>query len=557
MSLFPMPVGTAIDVPGGSGNGYDITSPTALDGGAGFEITILTWFFPNSIGANRRLVYKQGVWTTSTRTGANAQDVEWEVGRATTGMFLETDSGVIAAGAWRFLALTYSESDAGRAWFGDINTNAVETAYGTRNVGAGNTSSNTNTINLWYRAGSNRTHDGRFAYMHIINRRLTLDEIIQLQWNPGVAVAGTQILYHPGSNESVVTLKDRSGNGNDATQVGTGQALALGAPIGYRKRRRSGLYTAIAAPSGGPVAGIADFDLPSLTVVGAGGFRGIADFDLPNLTVNPGIGEVAVAGVADFPLPNLTITGVGDIPIAGVADFPLPNMTIIGIGDIPIDGVADFPLPNLTVNPGIGTVGSAPISGIADFDLPNLTITGAGDIPVDGIADFNLPNLTITSFGTVAIDGVADFNLPVFTITGIGIIGALGDVLGIADFNLPSLWVQTQGGVDIPMVNIFSTTGQTGAETGAAFTLSRRAGVWLINRDVLAQTILGAGSATINIEASLDGGTTFANLVTAQTGSALATITLPPLIRVRLSAATGATVDVYLDADLVLTRTDN
>ena len=264
-----------------------------------------------------------------------------------------------------------------------------------------------------------------------------------------------------------------------------------------------------------------------------------------------GVADSGIAGIADFNLPSLSITAIGDAVNRGIADFALPNLTIDGIGDIPIIGVADFDLPNLTID-GVGTI---PIEGLADFPLPNLTIDGAGNLPIDGIADFNLPVLTIDGTGDIALFGVADFSLPNLTVDAFG--GESPPVSGIADFNLPNLWIQTQGGVDIPMISIYSITGQTGADTGTAFALQRRQDVWLLNRDVLAQIILGAGSATIHVEGSLDGGSTFTDLVSSMTASTMSAFNMPPMIRVRLSAATGATVNVYLDADVIATRTDS
>lgn len=239
-----------------------------------------------------------------------------------------------------------------------------------------------------------------------------------------------------------------------------------------------------------------------------------------------------ILGIADFDLPILGVTGLATIDIAGIADFALPVPTIVGLGDIPVDGIANFPLP-----------------------VP--TITGVGVLPVDGVADFSLPALNIPAIGDILVSGSANFPLPLMLVDATGVVGELSTVDGIANFNLPSLWVNTQGGVNIPMVNIFSITGQTGAVTGTALTLERRAGVWVVNRDVLAQVILGSGSATIEIEVSLDGGSTFANIVAAITASQVIAFNLPPIIRVRLSAATAATVNVWLDADLVLTRIDN
>ncbi len=348
------------------------------------------------------------------------------------------------------------------------------------------------------------------------------------------------------------------------------------------------------------VSGIADFNLPVMSITGIGHVAraGIADFNLPVPTIT-GIGDIPIVGLADFSLPSMAITGIGDLPIVGLADFNLPVITITGAGAVALDGIADFNLPVPTITGaglvssstpvlgdadfdlpslGIAGVGLVAVAGIADFNLPIITITGIGDIPLAGVADFNLPNLAITGAGFRTILGIADFNLPSLTIPAVGdvlikgvadfdlpnlglsatgIVGAFSAVAGIADFNLPSLWVNTQGGVDIPMVNIFSTSGQSGAETGTAFTLSRKAGSWFINRDVLAQVILGSGSATIHIEVSLDGGSTFADIVSSVTASAILAFNLPPIIRVRLSAATAATVNVWLDADLVVTRVNN
>ena len=640
-----IPVGTAIDMPSGTSNGYDLSDFSAIDGSTG-RATIIYIIKNNGLTANMRYLYK-GTNFQITESGTGEDDIGLTVNRATVSANSTSSGDIMATGVWKAVAFVYDESDTTvgiKIYHSTAGSPVVEASYANQVAGSGATTSSSGTdAQLFYRAGgSNRTLDADVAYFHWIDRVVSLEEINVILATPGLAVANTVVLYHLGAEAtgSTATLKDYSGLGNDATAAGAGNLEQLGAPMGWG-RRRGGLLVPAPAASGG-VAGIADFNFPSLSITGIGDIpiAGSADFALPNLTIT-GIGDIPIVGLADFALPNLTVTGVGDIPIAGIADFNLPNLTITGIGDGSAHGIADFNLPNLTVT-GIGDI---PIAGLADFNLPNLAITGIGDIPIAGLADFNLPNLAITGLGNVttgspilgdadfslpslgvtgvgrvAIAGVSDFGLPIITITGIGdlpiagiagvnfpsllitgigdlpivgiadfnlpnltvpaigdilvrgvadfnlpnlglsatgVVGALSTVDGAADFNLPSLWVNTQGGVDIPMVNIFSTSGQTGAETGTAFTLQRKAGAWFINRDVLAQIILGSGTATINIEASLDGGSTFTNIVTAATASAVVTFNLPPIIRVRLSAATAATVNVWLDADLVVTRVDN
>ena len=219
--ILPLPIGTAVAIPGGTGNGYDLGDVVALRGGAGYAFTFINWFNLQTAGNGRRLVYKSGMFTTSTAdAGGGHDDLEVEVGRATTNALITTSSNPYTVdGTWRLLVITYDESNGIEVYVGTETTLAVEATYATQTVGSGDTTSNTNAITLYYRAGTNRTIDAHFAYTHWITRRLTLAEIIQLQVRPGLAVANTQCLWHPGADGSLTTIKDYSGNGNDATQA--------------------------------------------------------------------------------------------------------------------------------------------------------------------------------------------------------------------------------------------------------------------------------------------------------------------------------------------------
>lgn len=551
MSIIPISLGAAIDIPAGSNNGYLVSTPARLDGKAGWTFTALMWMnFDTTLG-NRRILRRNGTSGNLSLSHANGNldDLEWGVGRVTTNSIAITSSDKIITGKWLFIAVRYDETNGCDVFYGDEEVACVESSYVTHTVGVGNTwDGSAQDLQLFQRDGSLRVIDGRCAYMHLINRALTEAEMVQIQFEPGLAVANTEALYYPGADSAITPLKDYSGKGNTAVRQGSGQAIGVGAPVGWHQRRRSGLYVPLVAASV-PVLGIADFNFPVPTITGESGHK-IADFNLPVITIT-GIGDVPIAGVADFNLPTPTITGVGTTANFGSADFNLPVPTITGIGIVPRTGIADFGLPVLTID-GAGAV---LVRGVADFNLP-FGLTAIGDVPIDGIADFNLPIITITGFGDVPRTGIADFNLP-FAVSARGTTTGVVTTLGDAILNLPRLWLDTQGRIDVHVVNIFSVTGQTGAVTGTAVALQRQAGAFFVNRDVLAQIVLGAGSATINVEASLDGGSTFTNIIAAATASQVASFQLPPLIRVRLSAATGATVNVFLDADLVAVKTDH
>ena len=334
-----------------------------------------------------------------------------------------------------------------------------------------------------------------------------------MQWNPIWGSGG---------------LEDWSGNGRAWTSVGgTDYDNALPVPWGVSPQ----LISIVAAS--GAITGTADFNLPTLSITG--------------------VGNLPIDGAADFNLPVTSVTGVGNIPVAGLADFnlPVPSVTGIGGGDSVV-GAADFNLPTLALT-GIGNL---PIAGLADFNLPTLALTGIGNLPITGLAGFNLPVPSIIGIGDLPIAGAASFNLPTLDLTAIGTVGASGTVNGIADFNLPTLALTGRGGVNIDMVSIYSITGQTGADTGAAVIVNRSTDPFR-NRNVLVQTVLSAGTATILIEGSLDGGSSWDLLTASATASEMVSVVLPPRIRVRLSAATGATVNVYLDADRNQIRSDS
>ena len=438
-----------------------------------------------------------------------------------------------ALGEWLFIAFVTDIGNAARMLVGSRTAPPAEpSSYDVQVLGSGTRLTDASEDFVIGHgndfATANHGYAGDVAVVHVVNTGLTNGEIIE-QWRRPHVRADSVIFSHYGW-AGTGTQPDWSGAGNPGTLVGS-PTVSDHVPI---------------APGFG-------FDIPvTPSPAGPVSVLGIADFNLPALTLT-GAGTVPRLGAADFnlPVPTLTAAGIGD-GVAGIADFNMVVPTLTAAGFVRRTGIADFNLPALTLT----AAGFVRRTGIADFNLPGLTMTGAGVILIDGIADFNLPVFTLTGVGAVPRLGIADFNLPVIALTAAG--GTPGaQILGDADLTFPSLWLWTQGGVDIPMINIYSITGQTGADTGTAFTLERRAGVWLLNRDVLAQIVLGAGSATIHIEGSLDGGSTFADLVSSGTASAMATFNMPPIIRVRLSAATGATVNVYLDADVILTRVDS
>jgi len=222
-------LGTAIDFPAGDGNGYDVTTPANLAGGAGWAFTSLMWLNLDTLNDSRRWYRKSGNLNLQ-NAFADTNDVAFSVGRATTGADAVSSDNFFTAGKWWFVACTYDESDGPRIFHGDLTTTVVEaSSYATRDVGSGDTvSTSSDDLNLGYRASLSRTLDGRVAYYHFIDARLSLGQIKGLQFQSARAVANTQILMYPGIDGSVTTITDYSGNGNDAAQVGTGQAVGVG-----------------------------------------------------------------------------------------------------------------------------------------------------------------------------------------------------------------------------------------------------------------------------------------------------------------------------------------
>ena len=220
--------GTAIDVTGGTDNAYNITDPSELTGGSGFEVTTLQWLNLDTLGNNRRFFRRDGAFDATLPFSDN-NNIAFEVGRVTTWALAISDTDWLGTGSWQFMACTYSESDGPRIFHGTPSAACIEvTSYGTRTVGVGNTLSfSGNDLELFGRgAVSAGTHDGRFAYSQLIGRRLELGEIIQLQFQPGIAVTDTATIHFPGIGNDVTTLTDFSGNGNDAARQGSGQAIA-------------------------------------------------------------------------------------------------------------------------------------------------------------------------------------------------------------------------------------------------------------------------------------------------------------------------------------------
>jgi len=242
----------AVDVDGGNNNGYDITTDASFENPAASSYLFWLWF--DSAVGNQRLFYKGGfrdlgvIWN-------DANDIELSVTRATTTGWATSSANVIATGKWSCLACTEDTSDGPRIYHGDLSTSLVESAsYSNRQTGVGAISDDSGSNAMFTYRDTNRSTNAKYAVFMQINRRLTLAELISLQWRPRV-VASTAIYYQCGFDGAAV-LYDLSGNSNNAAQAGT-TAVADHVPLGPPFGARSGWDGAYTAPAGGlsiPVA---------------------------------------------------------------------------------------------------------------------------------------------------------------------------------------------------------------------------------------------------------------------------------------------------------------
>lgn len=231
------PVNTSLVFGGGTGDRVDIPASPSIN--TLTKSTVWFWVYLTTITANRRIAGKAFTggfkgWDINLLTSGF---IEWFVGRATTNMDYKTSSLGLTTTKWQFVCCTYDESAGtpGHVYVGDQDNPAAEPSYSTTTAGAGSTSDDSavglSLGNL--NANSNNVSvQGRLGLCGLINRTLSLSEVLALQVKPDL-VPGTVGLWDLGSTGTALQ-RDLSGQGNHGVVAGATLGVGLHDPLEIR-----------------------------------------------------------------------------------------------------------------------------------------------------------------------------------------------------------------------------------------------------------------------------------------------------------------------------------
>lgn len=267
-------------------------------------MTICQWVYRTANGVNQTLCSKDGAGTTGFNFLINNDQAEgglrFIVFRSSVTDF-QSSGGEVALNTWTFVAVTFDDSLGTEAdiYTGTLTSMASEVSYAVTTSGSG-TPTDDSSIDLYVgnvvRANTNPIA-GRIATTRVWNRRLTLAEIQQTQFDHFTQNSGSVInsIY----NNPSLTQPDLSGNGNNGTVTGAAQAnhVPIGAPFRgdawvpyivsatqYELIANSGSYTVSGANAG--------LDASRLLTANAGSYNLLgtnADLDASRLlTANSG-----------------------------------------------------------------------------------------------------------------------------------------------------------------------------------------------------------------------------------------------------------------------------
>jgi len=222
-----------IDVNTGSDR-VDHGSDASLDNLDPF--TYLTWIQPTvAFISASRLFSKNAI--TNVALVQEGGGLQYFRDRDTDTSYI-TDT-LMTLNAWNLVAIVFNssggENEIVNIYSGSLTAAATEaSSYSTQDDGSGALASDAG--GSWIvgnRSAFDRSMASDIAIVAIINRALSLSEIIAWQWQPRV-VADTVLFSHYGFN-GTTTAFDLSGNGNDGTASGATIAahVPLGPPFGF------------------------------------------------------------------------------------------------------------------------------------------------------------------------------------------------------------------------------------------------------------------------------------------------------------------------------------
>lgn len=222
--------------------------------------TIYGWFYPTTITADRRLFTKMtsgfNGWDLAIQDSSG--NLNWYVNRAGGNSHQTSSSSPLTTNKWWFVAGTYDVGAAQptRLYIGDLSTAAIEPSYSSTTTGSGATSSDTTEVarigNLYSNANA---FQGRIGLVGMLNRALTLQEIIDLQFKPRV-VNGTVLFMPLGYNSNSTPQPDLSGNANSGTVTGaslTQEGLPLRTLFGFGDDVQTPMAAVVSCATGGTI----------------------------------------------------------------------------------------------------------------------------------------------------------------------------------------------------------------------------------------------------------------------------------------------------------------
>ncbi len=221
--------------------------------------TVMLWENPDSEDQNGHLLYggSGGTgWLIFRRTSAASGYLVFQRDCTTTDAVIDTQQNNlqnVAANQWNFLAVVWDLGVTGKLYTGDrTNPPAEPSSYGTQDLGSGSSVSGSGQGNLWVgsRNDGSLVHDGEIAWVHIVNRALTENEI-RAQWLKPHLVNGSVLYTHLGidasTNEPDWSPLATDGTTTSATRTDHPSTI----PSLYGHWRRS-IQVPAAAPTGQP-----------------------------------------------------------------------------------------------------------------------------------------------------------------------------------------------------------------------------------------------------------------------------------------------------------------
>ena len=193
--------------------------------------TMMVWYRPAAVNTYRAITSKADTAYTAFHilSSNSSGNVRWQIKRATTSLNVASANSAIAINTWYFLAATWDTAGAAPAVYrGTLSATVADISSGSPTAGTGavaDDSGNSFLIGNDEPAAS-LSANGRIAFTHMTNYRMTLAELVAQQFRPRV-VAGTVFFAH---FSQTANFTDLSGNQNAC--VVTGATVSDHVPIG-------------------------------------------------------------------------------------------------------------------------------------------------------------------------------------------------------------------------------------------------------------------------------------------------------------------------------------